>query len=1006
MAAPPVDSGFCRIFLCALVVLSLAAAGSAPGQAPPPVGLIEGPLLDPRTVTPLIKPTEEMVVEVRVEGNHTVKLEKILPHIYTRAGRPYDKDVVQEDVRRLSKTRWFVNVQAFFRQAPGGRVVIFQVLEHPILQEIKIIGNDRMRTSVLKEKTELKVGDGADPFRAEEARRKIEEFYQEKGYSKVRVTILEGNKPGDLRAIFLINEGPKQKIWKVNFVGNTIVSGDRLQTQIKSRHPYFYVFKGEVDRKQIEEDVKILTDYYRSLGFFHARVGRELEFYPAQDWATLTFVIDEGPRYMVNDIAFVGNTKFSSEQLREKLKLKPGEFFNRAKMQADSTAVQDKYGSKGYVFADVKVENRFLDQPGKLDLVFNVTEGDRYKVGRINIEIKGDNPHTRMTTVLNRLSIKPGDIVDTRELRASERRLAASGLFMNDRAKGAVPKIVFSPPELEDKEKERGKETGLAERPNAAPSYRGQSPDPPNVAYWTVPAAPDGGGQRVVDIYVQVQCPDETDDLPPPPTGYEDLRQPTGPSCPVPPCVYRGQLTRDGAAWAAESASPPYQPQYPLQQQYPVQQQYPAQPQYPQPQYPIQQPYQQQPYVPQYPQPTLAPPPPGGYSAPAPYAVYPPQGRSPGPGDVAPLLIPSPQEEPLRELPLTIRTDEAPTGRLMLGVGVNSDAGLVGSIVLDEQNFDWTRFPTSWEEIRNATAFRGAGERFRIEAVPGTQVQRYMVSFQEPYLYDQPVALGLSAFYYDRIYNEWTEGREGGQISLGYQFTHDLTGSVAFRGANVNISNPITPTPVDLARVVGNNALYGFKASLAHDTRDNAFLATEGHLFDISFEQVVGTWVYPHVDLDFSQYFKLYERPDGSGRHVLSLSARMGVSGGNTPIYERYYAGGFSSLRGFNFRGVSPIDPDTGVRIGGDFQLLGSIQYLFPITADDMLRGVVFCDAGTVEPSIHEWSQNMRVAPGFGLRIAIPAMGPAPIALDFAFPVTYQPGDEKQVFSFFVGFNR
>ena len=77
-------------------------------------------------------------------------------------------------------------------------------------------------------------------------------------------------------------------------------------------------------------------------------------------------------------------------------------------------------------------------------------------------------------------------------------------------------------------------------------------------------------------------------------------------------------------------------------------------------------------------------------------------------------------------LPFTVGAEETMTGRLMFGVGVNSDAGLVGSIVLDEQNFDWTRFPNSWEDIRNATAWRGAGQRFRLEAVPGTQVSRYI----------------------------------------------------------------------------------------------------------------------------------------------------------------------------------------------------------------------------------------------------------------------------------------
>ena len=105
-------------------------------------------------------------------------------------------------------------------------------------------------------------------------------------------------------------------------------------------------------------------------------------------------------------------------------------------------------------------------------------------------------------------------------------------------------------------------------------------------------------------------------------------------------------------------------------------------------------------------------------------------------------------------------------------------------------------------------------------------------------------------------------------------------------------------------------------------------------------------------------------------------------------------------IRGFQFRGASPTvySPYAGqnVYVGGDFEMLASAEYMFPITADDMLRGVVFCDTGTVEPTISNWTDHYRVAPGFGLRICVPAMGPAPIALDFAFPVSWQPGDRPR----------
>ena len=185
-------------------------------------------------------------------------------------------------------------------------------------------------------------------------------------------------------------------------------------------------------------------------------------------------------------------------------------------------------------------------------------------------------------------------------------------------------------------------------------------------------------------------------------------------------------------------------------------------------------------------------------------------------------------------------------------------------------------------------------------------------------------------------------------------------------------------------------ALHGFQLSLTHDKRDNAFMATEGHLIEASFEEVLGSFQYPHAEIDLRKYFTLHERPDGSGRHVLSLAARAGYTGDNTPIYERYYAGGFSSLRGFQFRGVSPteFDPTDGITIavGGDFELLASAEYLFPITADDMLRGVVFCDTGTVEPTINNWTQQVSRGPRLRAADRRAGDGPGPDRLGLRLP--------------------
>jgi outer membrane protein insertion porin family len=1123
---------------------------------PPPLTTSMGPqLAPPPGLTPVhaqgLLPGEEMVVEVRIEGATSISIEKITEKIRTHAGRPYDSEQISKDVRALYTMNRFVSVTPLKQAAPGGCIVIFRLVERPVFRQVIFAGNDNVRSGTLRKEGDIKAGDAADPFTVQNAATKIREYYEREGYASVRVTILEGDKPGDLRAIFLIDEGQRQKIFWVSFVGNTIVSADRLKTQISSRHPYFYLFSGELDHKTVEEDVGKLTAYYRGLGFFKARVGRELEFNPSRTWCTLTFVIDEGPRYSIRNIMVVGNQKLPADKLVENFKLKNGDFFDQGKQTVDLNAIRDEYGSVGYVFAKIDPEIAYLDEPGKVDIVYNIEEGSRYRVGMLKVQIKGDNPHTQLNTVMNRLSVKPGDLADTRKLRDDERRLKASGLYMNDPQKGSVPKIAYSAPDSEAKEtavaeggpKERTTYYALGDGTRLPPLpqeekyvdvvYLDSTPDalepktysnPQSGAQlnpqqsWPQNAQPNAGvpctsymptTTSALQTLAPAQVPEQrpvpmpvSPDMPcaPPPDGpvypmqellvirgqnvwtpisqQASYQQPTNP-----PQTFQQQQSNTnpyaGAQQPAYAQQPNYgQPQnappvygapqqtiapqtsYTPVSEYPnpnfvPQPAYSAAPSqqygqpYGQPAYAQQGPaYAQQGFVQQAPAPQAYTYAPGYVSNPPPQNsnVYSADGM-PSPGspvyadrdiygnranpvvqtvggdimsDPSPTLFPpynagtpffpSVTGDPLRDLPSTINVEEAQTGRLMFGVGVNSDAGLVGNITLDEQNFDIMRPPTSWDDIVDGRAFRGAGERFRVELAPGVSVQRYMISFQEPYLFDTPISYGVSGFYYERTYTEWTETRAGGRVSLGYQFAPDLQGSLSFQGQHVDIKDPEYPNAAYTAPVpalqsaLGYSELYTFGAELRYDKRDSPFLATQGYQLQGTIEETVGTYQYPRVSLTAAKYYTLTERADGSGRQVLSFTAKGGYSGDDTPIFERYYGGGFSSIRGFAFRGVTPRDPGSQMGIGGDFQLFTTAQYMFPITADDMLRGVVFCDAGTIEPKINDWVEKVRVAPGFGLRITIPMMGPAPIALDFAFPIQSQPGDQKQVFSFFVGF--
>jgi outer membrane protein insertion porin family len=1023
------------LLVCAAVLSATAVAQVAPPAGPPSSGTLPlPPTTDPIAVTSL------QVVDILIEGNRKHKREAVLSAMTTRIGHPFDQAAFEKDIRKLTSKSWFVHVVPTKEYVAGGVVIKLSVVERPVLEYVKYFGIEQVGLRSIEKETGLKPGDPFDPYAVREAARKIESLYHSKGLNDVKVDIPEGTEPGDHGAVFLVNEGKKLKFGDISFEGNSkeIAPDGRLKKIIQSREPIIKLFKGEVDRQKLNDDIDRLTDYYRSLGFFKATVGRRIRYNADEDRLMVVFHIYEGIRYNVRNISFMGNHVFPSEAFEPTLKLSPGDPYDQTVLNKDIGTIKDLYGSNGYVFADAQPDLRFDLEPGVVDLVYSIEEGQQYRIGDISVTIKGDNPHTKHSTILNRLDMRPGEIADIRKFRDSERRIKASGLFNVDPTKGDLPRISFSPPEGVENIAGKDKKNRVSGRRTGNPdTFRGQSPDDAvlNVAV-SATALPEPQ---------KAQAPPQSAGAPIWRNGqpvFVPAAQPAPHRAAIqPPAHYQAQP-------AIQSSAPPVA----LPQNYPAYQRQSAPQQMTQPGFLREAPGAQQLIRSQSPDPN------SGYGGravnpvspyPQPYGQptgvkqvqyaegaqdplanpgYPssggtvPQDFGPPPTSVVPqgdfLGGPPPEALPQTQptLPIDIIASEAQTGRFMLGAGVNSNAGVVGSIILDEQNFDWRRFPTSWEDFRSGRAFRGAGQKFRIEAAPGTQVQRYLFNFAEPYFLDTPVSFGLSGYYFNRYYRDWMEQRIGGRVTLGYQFTPDFSGNIGLRAEDVFISADASKQAIpDIAAMLNHSQLYSVRTSLAHDTRDSTFLPTEGHYITTTFEYFMGDFFYPQFSMNAQKHWLLKERPDSTGRHTFSYYNQLGFSGSNTPSYERFYAGGFSTLRGFQFRGASPRQSTTpgdptaspSAFVGGDFQFVNSLEYMFPITADDALKMVAFVDFGTVETSVNDFDwNNFRVAPGMGFRVTIPAISAAPIAIDIAAPLDYAKGDLLQNVSFFVGVGR
>lgn len=367
--------------------------------------------------------------------------------------------------------------------------------------------------------------------------------------------------------------------------------------------------------------------------------------------------------------------------------------------------------------------------------------------------------------------------------------------------------------------------------------------------------------------------------------------------------------------------------------------------------------------------------------------------------------LPEGDEPGFRDVLVTVTENER-TNQFIAGVGASSDSGLLGNIVLENTNFDLFDTPRTWQQFFRGRAFRGAGQTMRLQLEPGTEFSRFRIDFREPYLMDRRVGFGTSLYLFERGRDGHLEQRAGGNVSFDREFEDGFLegwiGEIALRAEYVRISRRQAFAAKDIRRVDGGNFITSVKFSLLHDTTDSPFDPSEGHRIRASWEQaglLGGDFFFSTATGSYTRYWTV-AIDEEDRKSVVAVHARGGQIFGSSPVFDRFYAGGIGSFRGFDFRGISPRDGLRNNRVGGDFMLLTGTEYSFPLIGK-AIRGVFFMDMGTVERrlEIKDW----RIAVGGGIRLTLDIFGTVPMEFDIAIPVMKGPDDNDRIFSFFIG---
>ena len=347
---------------------------------------------------------------------------------------------------------------------------------------------------------------------------------------------------------------------------------------------------------------------------------------------------------------------------------------------------------------------------------------------------------------------------------------------------------------------------------------------------------------------------------------------------------------------------------------------------------------------------------------------------------------------------------EKDTGSLRFAVGAGSNNGLFGAITYTKTNFDPLDFPESFDDIFDA--FVGGGQFFQVNFTPGTELTQASVRYEHPFIFDSDYRFSFNGSKFFRFRENWDEDRLGMRIGIGRNFGYNISATLTYRLELVDVSDIDSDAGQIVFDFEGENLISSVIARLNVADLDSPIRPTEGYRFSLQYEfaGLGGDIDFHKILFDATYFSTLSEDADGR-KHVLRATATIGWAQetGDTravPIYERFFAGGHGSIRGFDFRGVGPMS--NGSPDGGQALILGSVEYTFPLY-EELLRGAFFVDGGTVA---EDWGDsditNFRLAAGFGIRLSIPFLGPTPFAVDFGIPLLRDDDDDTRVFSFSI----
>jgi outer membrane protein insertion porin family len=359
---------------------------------------------------------------IQVQGNQRIEAETIKTYLKIKPGKAYSAGDIDESVKVLYGTGLFSDVSIVQR----GSVLVVTVVENPVINRVLFEGNDKVKSDTLSNIVDLKPRGVLTDAKLQSDVFHIKQYYQTTGRSSVqvdgRVTQLPDNR---VDVTFAINEGERTGVAAINFVGNNAFTNSRLTgvIQTKTTNWLSWLSKNDIySQEKLDADADLLRKFYLSHGYADFQVlSDEATFDQATGKYTVTFTLDEGPKYTYGNITIDSSIPgVDTAALEGIVRTKSGKTFDSRQLEKSTEALTIEMSRLGYVFAQVRPRGDRNYSSNTIDLTYVIDEGQRAYIERIDIR---GNTRTRDYVIRREFDLSEGDAYNRVLINRAQRRL-------------------------------------------------------------------------------------------------------------------------------------------------------------------------------------------------------------------------------------------------------------------------------------------------------------------------------------------------------------------------------------------------------------------------------------------------------------------------------------------------------------------------------------------------------------------------------------------------------